>query len=43
MTGAESWAREQGDAYISLVSRRAGEFYRALANEDAATFFKKPL
>lgn len=43
MTGAESWAREQGAAYISLASRRAGEFYRGLAYEDAATFFKKPL
>jgi GNAT superfamily N-acetyltransferase len=43
MTEAESWAREQGAAYISLASRRAGEFYRALAYEDAATFFKKSL
>lgn len=43
MTEAESWALEQGAAYISLASRRAGEFYRALAYEDAATFFKKSL
>lgn len=43
MTEAESWARKQGAAYISLASRRAGEFYRALAYEDAATFFKKSL
>ncbi|MDQ0923365.1 hypothetical protein QF038_001873 [Pseudarthrobacter sp. W1I19] len=42
MDEAESWAREQGAAYISLASRKAGEFYRALACEDAATFFKKP-
>lgn len=43
MTEAESWSREQGAAYISLASRRAREFYRALAYEDAATFFKKSL
>lgn len=37
MTEAELWGREQGAAYVSLASRRA------LAYEDAATFFKKPL
>lgn len=43
MAEAESWAQAQGAAYVSLASRRAGDFYRALAYEDAATFFKKPL
>ncbi|WP_370872099.1 GNAT family N-acetyltransferase [Arthrobacter bambusae] len=43
MTEAELWGREQGAAYVSLASRRAGGFYRALAYEDAATSFKKPL
>lgn len=43
VTEVESWAQAQGSAYVSLASRRAGEFYRALAYEDAATFFKKPL
>lgn len=43
MAEVESWAQAQGAAYISLASRRAGDFYRALAYEDAATFFKKPL
>jgi GNAT superfamily N-acetyltransferase len=43
MIEVESWAASQGAAYVSLASRRAGDFYRALAYEDAATFFKKPL
>jgi len=43
MNEVESWAESQGAAYVSLASRRAGDFYRALAYEDAATFFKKPL
>lgn len=43
MLAAESWAKAQGAAYVSLASRRAGDFYLALAYEDAATFFKKPL
>jgi GNAT superfamily N-acetyltransferase len=42
-TEAESWAASQGAAYVSLASRRAGDFYLALAYEDAATFYKKPL
>lgn len=40
---AEDCARESSAAYISLASRRAGPFYRALGYEDSATFFKKPL
>jgi len=43
MTAAESWARSHGAAYVSLASRRAGAFYVALAYEDSATYFKKPL
>ena len=43
MIEVESWAKSQGGAYVSLASRRAGDFYRALAYEDAATFFKKSL
>lgn len=31
MIGAESWAVSQGAAYVSLASRRAGDFYLALA------------
>jgi GNAT superfamily N-acetyltransferase len=43
MTAAEGWARESGAAYVSLATRRAGEFYRALEYEKSATFFRKPL
>lgn len=43
MNEVESWAESRGAAYVSLASRRSGDFYRALAYEDAATFFKKPL
>jgi GNAT superfamily N-acetyltransferase len=43
MLEVESWAESQGAAYVSLASRRAGDFYRGLAYEDAATFFKKAL
>jgi GNAT superfamily N-acetyltransferase len=43
MIEVESWAEAQGAAYVSLASRRAGEFYLALGYEDVATFYKKPL
>ncbi|WP_156380153.1 GNAT family N-acetyltransferase [Arthrobacter sp. Soil762] len=43
MNEVESWAESQGAAHVSLASRQAGDFYRALAYEDTATFFKKPL
>lgn len=43
MSYAESWARENGAAYVALASRRAGSFYRALGYEDSAVFFKKTL
>lgn len=43
MIEAESWAESQGAAYVSLASRRAGDFYLALGYEDVAAFYKKPL
>jgi GNAT superfamily N-acetyltransferase len=43
MTAAEQWARDQGDAYLSLATRRASDFYVALGYEQSATFFKKTL
>jgi GNAT superfamily N-acetyltransferase len=43
MNDVESWAKSRGAAYVSLASRRAGDFYLSLEYEDAATFFKKPL
>ena len=43
MTEVESWAQAQGSRYVALASRNAGDFYLALAYDDAATFFKKPL
>lgn len=43
MNDVELWAESQGAAYVSLASRRAGDFYLSVAYEDTATFFKKPL
>lgn len=43
LAGAEAWAAERGAAYVSLASRRAGDFYQALGYEDSATFFKRTL
>jgi GNAT superfamily N-acetyltransferase len=43
MLTAEHWAAEIGAAYVSLASRRAGDFYEALGYEDSAVFFKKTL
>ena len=43
MQHAERWAVERGSAYLSLASRRAGDFYLAQAYEDSAVFFKKTL
>jgi len=43
MAEAESWARSQGAAYISLATRRAAAFYDALGYEDSAAFFRKLL
>jgi GNAT superfamily N-acetyltransferase len=41
MAAAEEWADARGARYVSLASRRAGEFYLALGYEDSATFYKK--
>jgi GNAT superfamily N-acetyltransferase len=43
MAAAESWARSLGAAYVALATRRAAPFYRALAYDESATYFKKPL
>lgn len=43
MAAAEGWAADSGAAYISLASRRAGEFYLALGYDDSAVFFRKHL
>jgi GNAT superfamily N-acetyltransferase len=42
MAEAEKWADARGAGYLSLASRRAGDFYLALGYEDSATFYKKP-
>jgi GNAT superfamily N-acetyltransferase len=42
MAEAEKWADARGAGYVSLASRRAGDFYLALGYEDSATFYKKP-
>lgn len=41
MAAAEEWAAEQGAGYVSLASRRAGDFYLALGYDDSAVFYKK--
>jgi GNAT superfamily N-acetyltransferase len=41
MAQAAKWADARGAAYLSLASRRAGDFYLALGYEDSATFYKK--
>jgi len=41
MSAAEEWAAERGAAYVSLASRRAGDFYTALGYEDSATYYRK--
>ena len=43
MQHAQRWAVECGAAYISLASRRAGEFYLAQDYENSAVFYKKNL
>lgn len=43
MSGAESWSAADGCAYVSLASRRAGGFYRALGYDHSAEFFTKTL
>ena len=41
MAAAEAWAAERGAGYVSLASRRAGDFYLALGYADSAVFYKK--
>jgi len=43
MAEAEAWTQQVGAAYISLASRRAGDFYTALGYDESATFYKKAL
>jgi GNAT superfamily N-acetyltransferase len=43
MAAAETWARHRGAAYIALATRRAAPFYQALAYDESATYFKRPL
>ena len=43
MDAAETWARDLGAAYVSLATRRASDFYLALAYQESATFFRKVL
>lgn len=38
---AERWASDRGSAYLTLATRRAGDFYSALGFEDSATYFRK--
>lgn len=40
---AEEWASARGAAYVSLASRRAGDFYLALGYDASATFYRRPL
>jgi GNAT superfamily N-acetyltransferase len=43
MARAEAWAASIPAAYVSLASRRSGDFYRKLDYVDSATYFKKGL
>ncbi|MCB7135052.1 GNAT family N-acetyltransferase [Cellulosimicrobium marinum] len=43
LAAAERWAGEVGAAYVSLASRRAGDFYVAAGYEASATFFRRVL
>ncbi|MFD6177103.1 MULTISPECIES: GNAT family N-acetyltransferase [unclassified Isoptericola] len=43
MAYAEAWATARGAAYVSLASRRAGGFYKALGYDDSATFYRRVL
>lgn len=42
MRAAETWAAEQGAAYVALATRRAADFYRAIGYSESATFFRRP-
>ena len=41
VAAAEAWAAACGAGYVSLASRRAGDFYLALGYTDSAVFYKK--
>lgn len=42
MTAFERWAFDDRDArHISLATRRAGNFYRAIGYQESATYFKR--
>ena len=43
LRAAERWAADRGAAYVSLASRRAGDFYLALGYDASATFYKRPI
>jgi predicted N-acetyltransferase YhbS len=43
MARAEEWAAAFPATYVSLASRRSGDFYRALDYVDSATYYKKDL
>jgi GNAT superfamily N-acetyltransferase len=37
----EAWAQSRGASYVSLATRRAGPFYRALGYEESAVYYRK--
>ena len=43
MDAVEGWSREHRAAYVSLATRRAGAFYRALDYEESAVYYRKLL
>jgi GNAT superfamily N-acetyltransferase len=43
MVAFEQWARDANCALVTLATRRAAAFYRALGYEESAAYFRKPL
>lgn len=43
MGAFETWSREQAATFVSLATRRAAAFYKALSYEESATYFRKRL
>ncbi len=43
MDGIESWARQNNCTLNTLATRRAGSFYHALAYDETAGYYKKPI
>lgn len=39
----EEWAKRRACVYVSLATRRAGDFYGALGYESSAAYFKREL